>query len=368
MNNVKKTAQHLKEYLLVYTLISLAIGLTIGYEYSEFFKTNREIVKNIIIFLAILTIYPSMIQLKVERLGKAAKKLRQVTLAMLFIFILAPILAITFARFISDQQIGLGYVASNVVPASSASIGYVLMAEGNIELATVLAILSLVGALIAVPTYLSFYASITSIPLPMDKIIQSIIYTLITPFILGQITRYYVIKHRAKNRINDAKNGKPTQHNCLIALEKGTIREREHKLAQCVEKDLERSIKPHLSLLTITSMLILILVLVANKASLLILNPKIATEIIGFQVLMLIVLLGLITILNKIIRVNYEDHAAISFISATKNQSVAAAIAVIALGTKAALAPALIPAIQAPIAITYLQIIPKLKNTLSKHK
>ena len=55
-------------------------------------------------------------------------------------------------------------------------------------------------------------------------------------------------------------------------------------------------------------------------------------------------------------RLSYEDHQAVAFISVTKNQSVAAAIATMALNSVSALAPAIIPMIQPVIAIIYIHL------------
>ena len=369
---VVKISSHVRRNLLMYTVAALLIGLIIGYVFSDFFKSHPTEVKNIIIAMAILTIYPSMIQLRTENLTKSAKKIKEILIGMVFVFIAAPIIAFIFAKAIQDPYISLGFVTSNVVPASSASLGYVLLAEGNIELATVLAVFSLIGAMGAVPAYVGFYAGISSIPLPMNKIIQSIIYTLLTPFIAGQLTRYYFIKKKSnvhvRTALRERTNVRFHTFECLARVVEKDLQllERDFKkLASCVERQLEKQVKPHLSLATMISMLVLISLLIANKATLLIQKPSIAMEILVLQAAMLGILLALITFLDKILRIKHGEHSAIAFISATKNQSVAAAIAVMALGPKAAIPPALVPAIQAPIAIIYLQILPKIKELFS---
>jgi len=57
----------------------------------------------------------------------------------------------------------------------------------------------------------------------------------------------------------------------------------------------------------------------------------------------------------EIIIIRYKNHITI-FVSATKNPSVAAAIAVMALNSKVAVVPALIPVIRAPTVIGYLRL------------
>lgn len=110
-----------------------------------------------------------MIQLRAENLLKSTKSVKQVLIGLIFVFVMAPFLAFIFASAIPDLEIRLGFVTSNVVPASSASLGYVLLAEGNIELATILAILSLIGAPVAVPAYIGLYAGISQFPSPWEK-------------------------------------------------------------------------------------------------------------------------------------------------------------------------------------------------------
>jgi len=199
MVGVRSLASHLKRFLLPYSILAILLGVAVGYAYRGWFSANKSLVSNSIIVLAILTIYPSMIQLKVEKLGAAAKKIREIALSMILIFLLSPLLAIAFSFLLENRNVALGYVVSNVVPASSASIGCVLLSGGDIELATILAVLSLAGSLVAIPAYLSVYASVISVSLPMGDVMSALIYTLVTPFALGQLTRYFLISRRAKN-------------------------------------------------------------------------------------------------------------------------------------------------------------------------
>ncbi len=320
--NMERIALHLKKRLLLYAVIALAIGFIVGLVYKQWFSANKSIVKEAILILAIATIYPSMVQLRVEKMKEAATRAKEVILGLIIVFLVSPLLAIVFSKVISDIQVALGFVASNVVPASSASIGYVLIAEGDIELATVLALLSLFGAFLAIPGYLELYASIVSVNIPVAKIIQILVYTLILPLIAGQITRYLVLR--------------------------GVSSENE-------KKKREKQLKHLMQTATILSMLALIALLIAPKASLLAKKPILGVEIIVLQASMLALLLGLVEVVDRALGIDYRSHSAIAFISATKNQSIAAAIAVMALGSKAAIVPALVPVIQAPVAISYLQ-------------
>jgi ACR3 family arsenite transporter len=360
---VIKATKHLKTYLLAYSILAMIIGLIIGYEYRAAFQAHQSLVKNTIVLLAILTIYPSMIQLRLEELGNAAKKLKAVIVGSVMVFVAAPVLAILMAGVFPEKQVSMGFVLTNTVPASSASIGYVLITGGNIELATILAIVTLFGAFATIPGYMGLYARVASVHVPMGLVMKSLGITLLTPLVLGQLTRYYLVHHRARKAVEKGCKRYPCIAQASQAYNSDSCEgDLLHRIVACVRKQLEKELKPHLSLWTMVTMLVLIALLVAAKAGKIVAKPELALEIFGAEAAMLFTLLGLVTVIDKLLGMNYEDHMAIAFLSATKNASVAAAIAVTALSPMAALPAALIPVIQAPVAISYVQISPKLRR------
>lgn len=252
---------------------------------------------------------------------------KQIVLSMLYIFLLSPLLAFLMAPTLGDPHIGMGYVAANVVPASSASLGYVLISGGSVELATALAILSLFIGIPVIPLLISSYGGKVSVPVPVEPIITSLLEVLILPLVVGQLTRY------------------------AIAKRKGLL---------CVDK----SMKPHFSLATMLSMLALVFVLVLNQATRIITNSLLAILILAYQSIVILALLGISLLVSKALHIPYEDHQAIALISVTKNQSVAAAMAVSAIGPQSALAPALIPIIQPILVVAYLHAENSVKKLL----
>jgi len=304
-----------RKYLILLTILSALLALA----FNNILVLDKTLISNLVVFLAILTIYPSMIQLKMEGLMKSIKQFRQIVLSMFYVFIVSPALAFLIAPRLGDPHIGVGYVMANVVPASSASLGYVLIAGGSIELATILSILTLFIGIPVIPFLIRLYSGSVSIPVPIEPIITSLIEVLLLPLIVGQLTRYLIIKSKGLPYV-------------------------------------EKTIKPHLSLATMLSMLALVFVLVLNQATRIIKNPVIAILIIFYQSIVLVALLLISLLISKFFKISYEDHQALSLISITKNQSVAAAMAVSALGPQSALAPALIPIIQPILAVAYLSL------------
>ncbi|MDG6998697.1 MAG: arsenic resistance protein [Nitrososphaerota archaeon] len=319
LSRLHLVSEHVRKYLILYTLLSVLIAIPVGYYSSAFTATNKELFSNLVIFLAILTIYPSMIQLKTEGLANSFRSWRAMIISLIYVFILSPIIAFALAPTFGNSEVGLGFVTANIVPASSASLGYVLIAGGSIELATALAVLSLVIAIPAIPFFLSLYGSQVSTSVPILPVMMSVVYILVLPFIAGQLTRYPVMKKKGASFVN-------------------------------------KTIRPYLSLATMLSMFALIFVLVEKEASVMITKPQLVGYVIGFQSAIIIGILLVSIVVSRAMHLSYEDHQAVAFISVTKNQSVAAAIATMALNPVSALAPAIIPMIQPVIAIVYIHL------------
>src|SRR5579875_3331560 len=299
---LQRASEHVRKYLILYTILSVAIALPIGYHSSGFTIANRGLLSNLVIFFAILTIYPSMIQLKTEGFVKSLKSWKQILVSLIYVFVLSPIIAFGLAPTFGNDQIGVGFVTANIVPASSASLGYVLIAGGSIELATALAVLSFVIAIPAIPLLLNFYGSQVSTAISTIPVLLSVFYILVLPFAAGQLTRYPLLRKKGSSFVN-------------------------------------KTLRPYLSLATMLSMLSLIFVLVDKEASVMISKPRIVGAIIvGILIVSILV--------SRMMHFSYEDHQAVAFISVTKNQSVAAAIATLALNPISALPPATFQIIQ----------------------
>ena len=369
MSRVKRVAAHLKRFLLLYSILALAIGLAAGYMFRGFFATHKALVRDLVVLFAILTIYPSMIQLKIGRMGDALRRVKPLAVGLLMIFVVTPLIAMGLATLL-PRKIALGYVLLSTVPSSSASIGYVLICGGNLELALALRLLSIPGAFIAVPAYTAVYAAMASVPVPLATILESLAITILTPLAAGQLTRYLIVHRRARRVL--ACPGGDDRYPCTRLKSEIRIRDvsEAHSLISrieaCIVRRLEEATKPHLSLLTMVSMLILMALVIASKAMLMITRPLLALEIIGVEEAGLLAALLLVTLVDLALRMPFEDHAAVAFLSPTKNVGIAAAVAMTAFGAETVLPIALFPVIQAPTMIAYLQAMPVVKRLFER--
>jgi len=320
MSDVRKASEHVRKYLIYYTLAVIALAVVTGPRIRVITSMSNQSYSLLVEILAIATIFPSMVTLRADRIVEAFRMWREVALGLVYVYGLTPILSGLFASLMSDRMIGLGYFISNIVTASSAALGYVLIASGNMELATVLVLVMTLLTFAAVPGYLALYSSITTIEIPIAEIVYSLVVILLAPLAAGQLLRYYLTKVRGPSYV-------------------------------------DKELRPHLSLATMLSMLVLIFVLIARKSSIVITKPWIAGEILSFQTVLVVITIPLLIAINRALGMRYADHQAIVLTTITKNQSVAAAIATSSLGGgSAALPAALIPAIQPVLAIAYIHM------------
>ncbi len=326
---LRLASEHVRKYLIVYTVLSIAIALLVGYYSSGFTASNKGLFSNLVIVFAILTIYPSMIQLKTEGLAKSFRSWKPMVVSLIYVFVLSPLVAFGLAPTFGNSQIGMGFVTANIVPASSASLGYVLIAGGSIELATALAVLSFVIAIPAIPFFLSLYGSQVSTAVPIEPVLTSVLYILVLPFIVGQLTRYPLLRKKGPSFVNKA-------------------------------------IRPYLSLATMLSMFALIFVLVDKEAPVMVAKPQTVGYIIGFQSAIIVGMLVISVLVSRAMHLSYEDHQAVAFISVSKNQSVAAAIATMALNPVSAIAPSIIPMIQPILSIIYINLEKPVRKLLAQ--
>jgi len=320
MVKIKKVAEHVKKYFIYYTVIVVLLAVFTGSKVSLITSMSNQSYSLLVEILAIATILPSMITLKLEEITKAAKMWREILLSLAYVYIITPLFTWFLSSMFNNKMIALGFFIANIVPASSASMSYVLLASGNIELATVLVILVLLASFVTIPGYLALHSSITSFKIPITEIVYSLVIVLITPLVIGQLIKYYLSKVKGYSYIN-------------------------------------RELSPYLSLSTQLSMLVLVYVLIARKALFILSNPWIGTEILIFQSILILVSISVLIFIDKLLGINYSEHQAITFTVITKNASIAAAIASSSLGGSLALVPAaLVPAIQPVLAIAYLHM------------
>ena len=315
---MKALQQHLNRWLLGYSLLAIAVGLLAGYPAAAWSKTHSSTLSTLTTVAVFFIIYPMMVNLKLEALVEAGRNVRGVSLALLYNFVWAPLIGFLLARvFLRDPLLALGFLLVMVVPCSSMSIGYTGLAEGNLELATVVVALSFVLAVVAVPLWMLVFAAQYQVPVPIQDMLTSILTVLIAPILLGYLTRRGLVRWLGETRF--------------------------HHL---------QPLFPALSLLAMFGIVFLIFL---AKATLIVSQWSTVLLLLVPNALFVGITLAAVTWLNRRLGLSYQDNMAVVFASTGKNNGTAIAIATVAFSPLVAIPAATMPIFQILLLVLYLK-------------
>ncbi|HEB64046.1 MAG TPA: arsenic resistance protein [Chloroflexi bacterium] len=316
---LKKVQQHLKRYLLLYVSIAMALGLLLGHPQAVWTKAHKAEIKALTTVVVFFIIYPMMVNLKLESLAKAGRNWKGLTLALAYNFLWAPIFGYLLAKgFLHDPLLALGFLLVMVVPCSSMSIGYTGLAEGNVELATVTVALSFLVAVVAVPLWMSIFAGQYEVTVPIHDMLMSILEVLIAPMVLGYLTRLALVRRYGEKKY--------------------------------------REWQPFFPSLSLLAMFAIVFVIFFAKATVIVDKWQTVLLLLVPETLFFLVTLSIITLLNRWMHIPYEEHMALVFASAGKNNGTAIAIAATAFSPLVAVPAAVMPVFQIFFLVTYLKL------------
>jgi ACR3 family arsenite transporter len=194
--NWLKLKNHLDKYLPVYVTLAMIAGFYVGTHANV--ERYKGTLKTLNMLVVISMIYPMMINLRLGELKNSAKLGKQLTIALTMGLVISPLImygAIWLTELFHpiNHQLALGLLLAVVVPCSSMSIAYTGFTKGNIELATIVVALSFTLAIVTVPGWLKVFASSYHVSISAWLLVKTILIVVITPMILGVLTRLYLI-------------------------------------------------------------------------------------------------------------------------------------------------------------------------------
>ncbi len=320
MVNWKELRDNLDRYLPVYVALSMVLGFLTGNHVN--LRPYHQYLKILNMVVVISMIYPMMINLQIGELRESAKLWKQLLIALTMGLVLSPLLmygaTLLTGRFIHlPPKLALGLLLAMVVPCSSMSIAYTGFTKGRIELATIIVALSFTLAIITVPGWLKIFASSYHVPISSWLLVKTIIIVVITPMILGILTRRWLT-----SRLGD----------------EGFKR-----------------IKPAFPSISLMGMYTIVFLIFMEKAGMIAKHPSIVgVALIPLTVYYTTALL-IMTVVDRVSGISYRDHMAITFTSVGKNEGTAMAIALAAGAGMMAIAPAVTPILQIPFLVGYVK-------------
>ncbi len=318
--NWLKFKNHLDKYLPVYVTLAMVAGFYVGTHTN--LKPYHETLKTLNMLVVISMIYPMMINLRLGELRNSARLGKQLTIALTMGLVISPLIMygaiwITGLLHPVNRMLALGLLLAVVVPCSSMSIAYTGFTKGNLELATIVVALSFTMAIVTVPAWLKVFASSYHVSISIWLLVKTILIVVITPMILGVLTRAYLMGKLGTG---------------------GFLR-----------------IKPAFPAISLLGMYTIVFLIFMEKARLVASKPSIVGVALIPLALYYIVALLFMTIVDRVAGIPYRDHMAITFTSVGKNEGTAMAIALAAGTGLMAIAPAVTPILQIPFLVGYVK-------------
>ena len=324
MSRIRPIQEHLNRWMLAYVSLAIVGGLVIGNAAASWTKANTGAIGSLTTAAVFLIIYPMMVNVRFGALRRAGRNLRGIGIALAFNFLWAPLVGWLLATvFLSDPLLALGFLLVMVVPCSSMAIGYTGLAKGDLELATVVVALSFILAIVAVPVWMTVFASRYAIAVPMGDLINSILTVLLAPMVLGYATRRVLVRWLGHERF--------------------------------------AAIGPLFPALSLLGMYAIVFLIFFGKATLVLDRWQTVAILLVPNAIFIGLSLAVLTWLDRRLGLGYAEHMAVAFTSTGKNNGTAIAIATTAFSPLVAIPAATMPIFQILLMVFYLRAAPRLR-------
>jgi len=155
--------------------------------------TDAKPLKQLIIPLTFLMVYPMMVNLQVRKVFEGGDAKVQLA-AQLLNFVVIPFFAFGLGRiaFPDSPYIALGLLLASLLPTSGMTISWTGMANGNMAAAVKMTVLGLFIGSVLTPIYIKTLMG-TAVDIPLGRVFKQIMIVVLLPLVLGNITQRMMI-------------------------------------------------------------------------------------------------------------------------------------------------------------------------------
>jgi ACR3 family arsenite efflux pump ArsB len=313
-----KTLKVLKKNLALSIIAFMVLGVLVGS------LTNPKPLKQFIIPLTIMMVYPMMVTLNIKSVfSQCDVKTQMMTQGINFIVM--PLVAFGIGQlFFAEQPLyAVGLLLIALIPTSGMTISWTGFAKGNMEVAIKMTVIGLTMGAILTPLYINVLMG-EAIEMPFMKVVQQISLFVFVPMVAGYITQ------------------------------RGLI-------ASYGMKKYKKEIKPKFPLLSIVGVLGIVFAAMALKAKTITGDPSILLFLALPLILFYLFAFAFGTFMGKTF-LNRENAIALVYGTSMRNLSIALALALIVFpeqGAQIALIIAIAYIFQVPSAAWYLKVTDK---------
>ncbi|WP_072866159.1 arsenic resistance protein [Desulforamulus hydrothermalis] len=274
-------------------------------------------------------LYPMMIGLEFGELRQALAKLKVITLAIGVNFTISPLLAYflakTFLNAYPDFAVGL--ILIGTVPCAGMVITWTGMSRGSIPVALLVTTFSYLIGIFLIPLWMTLLAG-KYVPIDPLQMMQTVITIIVLPMVLGTITRFFLLKKYGW--------------------------------------DLFRQIKPNFPALASLGMYVLFFISLSAQAQQLIKHPDYLLKLVIPALFFYPLLFTLSAGLSRLLSLDYQDMAAVSFSIAGKNLAISLAIAVLFFSPLTVVVVAIMPLVQVIFMASYYKLSHRIQTLWSQ--
>ncbi len=261
----------------------MVLGIIFGY------LANPAFLKQLIIPLTFLMVYPMMVNLQIKQVVSGGDTLVQIVTQVVN-FLIVPFIGFGIGKlfFPDNDLIVLGLLLTSLLPTSGMTISWTGFAKGNLAAAIKMTVIGLVLGSLLTPFYLKLLMG-TVIDIPLLDVFKQIFIVVFLPMAAGLATQWFLIRKYGQEKY---------------------------------KKELKQKFPP----LSMLGVLGIVFVAMALKAKAIIANPTLLLQFL----LPLIVLYGINFVLSTIVGkmlFSRGDGIALVYGSVMRNLSIALAIA-----------------------------------------
>jgi len=315
----------LNKYLPAWVGLDLGLALAVGWAYPGVAWLERLVP----LFLLVM-LYPMMINLRVEAIGRAIKSPRLLLAAVAMNFVLTPLLGYAWAEMFfreADPYLISGFILKVLVPGSGMVAAWTGYARGRVESALIIVAVSLLLSVVTVPLWMWVLAKayVTVNPL---VILRSMLLIVVLPLAAGLMTR------------------------------KGLIRK--------IGSERFQRLAPIFPTISAMGMLPMIFIIISSQARLVLANYHSVFLVMAAMASLYPLLFGTVILFSRLAGVDHGDCMALGYSVTAKAHAITIGLATTAFaGTLAVLPAAVAPMIQVLIMLLFLRLSGRIERFLA---